>query len=329
MQKFISALVIMAFTAIFPGYSFAHPGTLDELGGHFRQSDCTYLLHEPTSIAMQAKNKAELAQLIKKHNSNSECVQQLTLDKIDLQGYTLGGTSSPAAPSPKLSANQSSSLQLGKKYPAKLVTCIDGDTARFMVNGREYTTRFLFIDTPESTIQIEPYGKEASRFTCSRLSRGNITLETDGNTLFDKYHRLLAWVWIGDKLLQEEIAKVGLVEDFYDYGDYKYEDRIRAAMDEAKQSGAGMYKASSPKTNSSNRPTTKQTHKTESENQESAAKSPDNQQKDQQAQANKQSEQETNEKETSDSNTKHPVFFLLILVFIVAFFYFFKSKINL
>lgn len=321
MKKFVSALVIIVFTAIFPGNSFAHRGTLDELGGHFRNADCVYLLHEPTSIAMQAKNKTELAQLIKKHNSNSKCVQQLTVDKIDLQGHTLGGTASPAASSSK----QSSSLQLGKKYPAKLVTCIDGDTARFIVNGREYTTRFLFIDTPESTIQIEPYGKEASRFTCSRLSRGNITLETDGNTLFDKYHRLLAWVWVGDKLLQEEIAKAGLVEDFYDYGDYKYEGRIHAAMDEAKQSGAGMYEASSSKTNSANHQTTiNEKNKTESE--ESAAKSLDNEQKKQQAETNNQSVQKTNEKETSDSNTKHPIFYLLALAFIVAFFFFFKWK---
>lgn len=320
MKKFVSALIIIAFTAIFPGDSFAHRGTLDELGGHFRNADCVYLLHEPTSIAMQAKNKAELAQLIKKHNSNSKCVQQLTVDKIDLQGHTLGGTASPAAPSSK----QSSSLQLGKKYRAKLVSCIDGDTARFIVNGREYTTRFLFIDTPESTIQIEPYGKEASRFTCSRLSRGNITLETDGNTLFDKYHRLLAWVWVGNKLLQEEIAKAGLVEDFYDYGDYKYEGRVRAAMDKAKQSGAGMYGASSKTTSANHQTTINEKNNTESK--ESAAKSLNNEPKKQQAEANKQSDQKTNEKETSDSNTKHPIFYLLALAFIVAFFYFFKWK---
>ncbi|GCD81376.1 hypothetical protein PTHTG4_04380 [Parageobacillus thermoglucosidasius] len=316
MKKFVSVLAIIVSTAIFPGNSFAHPGALDKLGGHFRKSDCTYLLHEPTPIAMQAKDKAALAQLIKKYNSNSECVRQLTLDKIDLQGHTLGGTSSSAASSPKQSTNQSSSLQLGQKYPAKLVTCIDGDTARFMVNGREYTTRFLFIDTPESTIQVEPYGKEASRFTCSRLSRGDITLETDGSTLFDKYRRLLAWVWVGDKLLQEEIAKAGLVEDFYDYGDYKYEDRIRKAMDEAKQAGAGMYGASSPKMHSANQ-------QTKSEGQKPDIPSPDNEQKNQQA------DQETTEKETSDSNTERPVFYLLVFAFTVAFFYFFKSKINL
>jgi micrococcal nuclease len=238
MRKLASLLTAALSILFFPTSSFAHPGALDELGGHFRNSDCMYLLHEPTALAMQAKNKAELVQLVKKYNSNAKCIRQLTADKIDLEGHTLGGA-------PATKSDSSATLRLGKKYPATLVECIDGDTAKFIVNGREYTTRFLFIDTPESTIEVEPYGKEASRFTCSRLKQGSITLETDGSTLFDKYHRLLAWVWVGNKLLQEEVAKAGLVEDFYDYGDYKYEGRIRAAMAEAKRNGAGMYGRSS------------------------------------------------------------------------------------
>jgi micrococcal nuclease len=306
MKKFVSSLVIIVFMTIFSGNSFAHPGTLDELGGHFSNSNCTYLLHEPTSIAMQAKNKAELAQLIKKYNSNAKCVRQLTVDKIDLQGHTLGGTSSSAASRAKPST--SATLQLGKKYPAKLVKCIDGDTARFIVNGKEYTTRFLFIDTPESTIQIEPYGKEASRFTCSRLKQGNITLETDGNTLFDKYHRLLAWVWAGNKLLQEEIAKAGLVEDFYDYGDYKYEDRIRAAMNEAKRNGAGMYGNSSPqKSNSSKDKLTKEDkNKTENEKSRSSA--------------------QKNDEQDSESSIKHPFLYFFIVMIVIAIVYAFTQK---
>jgi micrococcal nuclease len=245
MKKLTSLLVAALFTLFFSTSSFAHRGTLDELGGHFRNSDCMYLLHEPTALALQAKNKTELVQLIKKYNSNAKCTRQLTADKIDLEGHTLGETS-------VTKSGSSATLRLGEKYPATLVKCVDGDTAKFIVNGREYTTRFLFIDTPESTIEIEPFGKEASRFTCSRLKQGNITLETDGSTLFDKYHRLLAWVWVGNKLLQEEVTKAGLVEDFYDYGNYKYENRIRAAMAEAKRNGMGMYSHSSAqKSNSS------------------------------------------------------------------------------
>lgn len=224
-----TAILFFCLIILFPASVFAHPGTLDELGGHFRNSDCTYLLHEPTALAKQAKTKEELIKLIQTYNGNERCKRNLTPERIDLDGHALGGKEDDA------------SLRLGRTYKAALVECVDGDTAKFRVNGHVYTTRFLFIDTPESTIEVEPYGKEASQFTCSRLQKGDIVLETDGHTLFDKYQRLLAWVWVGNRLLQEEIAKAGLVEDFYDYGDYKYEQRIREAYEEARRNGVGMY----------------------------------------------------------------------------------------
>jgi len=134
-----------------------------------------------------------------------------------------------------------SSLKLGQKYQAELDKCVDGDTAHFKINGKTYKTRFLYIDTPESTSKVEPYGLEASEYTCSFLKQGQIILETDGSTIFDKYERLLAWVWVDGKLHQEEITKAGLVKKFYDYGDYLYEDRIVSAMNDAKQSRRGIY----------------------------------------------------------------------------------------
>ena len=44
----------------------------------------------------------------------------------------------------------------------KLSNCVDGDTARFIIAGKEYSTRFLAIDTPETKHpkkKVEPYGK--------------------------------------------------------------------------------------------------------------------------------------------------------------------------
>ena len=36
------------------------------------------------------------------------------------------------------------------KIEVKLVKCIDGDTARLMIDGKEEKVRFLAIDTPET-----------------------------------------------------------------------------------------------------------------------------------------------------------------------------------
>lgn len=135
----------------------------------------------------------------------------------------------------------SGGIRLGEKYDAEFVKCVDGNTAHFKINGQVFKTRFLYIDTPENSNEIEPYGKEASVFTCNFLKTGKITIETDGESVYDQYGRLLAWVWVGDQLLQEEMTKAGFVEDFYDYGDYLYEDRIISAMEDARKLSKGIY----------------------------------------------------------------------------------------
>lgn len=82
-------------------------------------------------------------------------------------------------------ASEDSALELNKKYHAKLVKCIDGDTAHFEINGKVYKTRFLYIDTPESNVKVEPFGNEATDFSCGMLQNGKeIILETDGPEVY-------------------------------------------------------------------------------------------------------------------------------------------------
>lgn len=244
-----SLLLFLVFC--FSSNSLAHNGSRDKLGGHFRSVDCVYILHDPTPLAESARNPQELISLIKQHTSN-DCKNSLSESKLDLEGYTFGsGGQSTTGQTNSDSSNQpskrhSSGLEIGKMYPAVFERCVDGDTAVFKVNGISYNTRFLFIDTPEYTKQKELFGKEASEFTCSFVNQGNVVLETDGKTLFDKYNRLLAWVFVNGQLHQEAITKAGLVEDFYDYGTYKYEELIRKSMEVAKSSYVGMYALSKP-----------------------------------------------------------------------------------
>ena len=57
------------------------------------------------------------------------------------------------------------------KEEVTLAKCVDGDTANFNLNGEVIKARFLAIDTPESTKEKEPYGKEASNYTCETLTK--------------------------------------------------------------------------------------------------------------------------------------------------------------
>lgn len=127
-----------------------------------------------------------------------------------------------------------------------LSKCVDGDTAKFIINNKEETVRFLAVDTPETkhpTKGEEPYGKEASDYTCNRLKEGNkIELEYDDNsTKTDKYNRYLAWVFVDDNLLQSELVKNGLAEVAYLYGDYKYTDLLKDYEQTAIATKVGMH----------------------------------------------------------------------------------------
>lgn len=124
--------------------------------------------------------------------------------------------------------------------------CIDGDTASVLLNNEEIKIRFLAIDTPETkhpTKGEEPFGKDASNFTCDKLTNANkIEIEYDINSdKKDKYDRYLVWVWIDDYLLQDELIKNGLAEVAYLYGDYKYTGTLEDHQSISKANKVGIW----------------------------------------------------------------------------------------
>ncbi len=130
-----------------------------------------------------------------------------------------------------------------EKIEVDLVRCVDGDTARFMVYGEEESVRFLAIDTPESTMQVEAFGKEAAAYTCDLLEGANlIELEFDPLADTDKYDRLLAWIWVDDVLLQSLIVENGYAEVAYLYDDYKYADDLLKLEQIASKKHVGIWK---------------------------------------------------------------------------------------
>lgn len=133
-----------------------------------------------------------------------------------------------------------------EKIDAKFKSCIDGDTARFIVNNQEIKVRFLAIDTPETNHpqkKEELYGKEAKEYTCNKITNANkIILEFDNNSeKKDKYNRYLAWVFVDDNLIQKELIKNGLAKVAYIYGDYKYTDELLIEEQKAKNNKIGLF----------------------------------------------------------------------------------------
>lgn len=127
-----------------------------------------------------------------------------------------------------------------------LSKCVDGDTARFLKGANEIKVRFLSINTPESvhpTKEAEELGKESSNYTCELLTNAKkIQLEYDPNSdTTDKYGRVLAWVFVDGKLLQEILVQEGYAEVSYVYDDYLYVDELKETQEQAKIDKKGVW----------------------------------------------------------------------------------------
>lgn len=137
-------------------------------------------------------------------------------------------------------------VEANEKKEVKFSSCIDGDTARFIMDKKEIKVRFLAIDTPETNHPKkgeEPYGREAKEYTCDKITNAQkIELEfDDGSDEKDKYNRYLAWVYIDGTLLQSELVEKGLSKVTYIYGNYAYTDELKKKEENAKNEKVGMY----------------------------------------------------------------------------------------
>lgn len=139
-----------------------------------------------------------------------------------------------------------------EKKEVTFASCVDGDTANVLIDGEETKIRFLAIDTPETkhpTKGVEPFGEDASNYTCHALKNAfKIEIEYDSNSdKKDKYNRDLVWVFVDGKLLQEKLIELGYAKVAYLYGDYKYTFILKEKEEVAKTSKIGLWGNSSEK----------------------------------------------------------------------------------
>lgn len=131
---------------------------------------------------------------------------------------------------------------LPEKEKVVFNSCIDGDTAKFIIRNEKKIVRFLAINTPEIGEKLEPFGIEASNYTCESLKMAKeIYLEYDGNDKEDKYGRILAFIWVDGELLEEKLIEQGLGKVAYVYGDYAHVDKLREAESYAKNAEKGIW----------------------------------------------------------------------------------------
>lgn len=120
---------------------------------------------------------------------------------------------------------------------------VDGDTL-LLANGKR--VRLIGVNCPESVkpnTPVEPFGLEASSFTRRAVEQAGdrVTLNFDRER-FDSYERYLAFVWVGEQMLNEELLRAGLArwEPNFSYSS-SMKTRFRKAEAEARDARRGIW----------------------------------------------------------------------------------------
>lgn len=122
---------------------------------------------------------------------------------------------------------------------------VDGDTIKVSYNGNIDTVRYLLVDTPETKKPnscVQPYGEDASKRNKELVNSGKLQLEFDKGDRRDKYGRLLAYVYVDGKSVQETLLKEGLARVAYVYEpNTKYIDQFKKDEQEAKSEKLSIW----------------------------------------------------------------------------------------
>lgn len=122
-----------------------------------------------------------------------------------------------------------------------LSKCVDGDTFWLNIDGAETKIRLSGVNTPESMNKIEPYGKEASSYTCERIQEASeITVEYD-TTQQDSYNRKVAIVFLDGRNFNLELVEVGFADLKYLKDSMPYAEQYREALAEAQAAKLGRW----------------------------------------------------------------------------------------
>lgn len=125
---------------------------------------------------------------------------------------------------------------------------VDGDTL-LLENGARI--RLIGADTPETVKPdhpVEPFGPEAAAFTEQFVEEGGgeVRLQMDRRRK-DRFDRFLAYVFVGGRMLNEELIRSGLATARTEF-EYSrtMKRRFREAEAEAKAGGRGIWSTEAP-----------------------------------------------------------------------------------
>ena len=103
------------------------------------------------------------------------------------------------------SADDGGGADCGPGSRGVVTQVIDGDTIELASGER---LRYLLVDTPENTSEVECYGPEATQFNADLVEGEEVELSYDQECA-DDYGRVLAYVSIGDREINSLLVERG------------------------------------------------------------------------------------------------------------------------
>src|SRR5690606_14132788 len=116
---------------------------------------------------------------------------------------------------------------------------IDGDT--FVCDGGS-RVRLLIADAPEAGQSV--YADSATLLLRSLMPLGATVCLSFDVSGFDRYQRVLAYVYIGDVFVNRELVRRGYAHVAVYPPDVKWVDAMRAAADSAREERVGIWRRS-------------------------------------------------------------------------------------
>ena len=121
---------------------------------------------------------------------------------------------------------------------------VDGDTIHVRIGGRVEKVRYIGVNTPEvhhPTKGEEPGGREAAEVNRRLVEGQAVRLELDVQER-DRYGRLLAYVWIGDLMINAELVRLGYAQVMTIPPNVRYQEVFLKLQREAREAGRGLWR---------------------------------------------------------------------------------------
>jgi len=132
----------------------------------------------------------------------------------------------------------------GAPLEGTVVRVVDGDTIHVRLPDRVEKVRYIGVNTPEvhhPKKGEEPGGRAAHEVNRTLVNGRRVRLETDVQAR-DRYGRLLAYVWIGELMVNAELVRRGYAQVMTVPPNVRYQALFVQLQRDARDAGRGLWR---------------------------------------------------------------------------------------